>query len=100
MKGFLKFAAVFVSILLLSAVLAPVLHDFLPFKFDKIFQRLVMILALLAILVFVKFRRETLVRYGMDWKKESLSLFLTGFLTAIAVLLVFTLTEILIGNAH
>ncbi len=100
MKGFLKFVVVFVSILLLSAVLAPVLHDFLPFKFEKIFQRLVMILALLAILLLVKIRRETLVRYGMDWRKESLSLFWTGFLTAIVVLLAFTCTEALIGNAR
>jgi len=100
MKGFLKFVFIFVSVLLLSALLAPVLYDFLPFKFERIFQRLVMIFALAAILIFVRVRRETLVRYGMDWRKESVPLFLTGFLTAIAVLLIYTGAEALAGNAH
>ena len=100
MKGFLKFVGIFVSILLLSAVLAPVLYDFLPFKFERIFQRLVMVLAFLAILIFVRVRRETLVRYGMDWRKESVPLFWTGFLTAIGVLLIYTGAEVLAGNGH
>ena len=62
MKGFLRFVAVFVSILLLSAVLAPILYDFLPFKFERIFQRLVMVLALLALLIFVRIRTIRLAR--------------------------------------
>lgn len=100
MKGFLKFLSVFAGVLLLSAVLSPILYDFLPFKFERIFQRLVMVFAILAILIFVKIRRETLVRFGMDWRKGSLSLFGAGFLTAFIVLLAFTATELLIGNAR
>lgn len=100
MKSFLKFIVIFVSILLLSALLAPVLYDFLPFKFEKIFQRLVMVLAFLSIAVFVKIRRDTLVRYGMDWRQDSLKLLRTGFLIGIVTLLVFTAVEMLIGNAR
>ncbi len=100
MKGFLKFLAVFAGILLLSAVLAPLLQHFLPFSFPRIFNRLVMISALLAVVIFVRFRKEMFVRFGMDWRKDSLRLFGTGFGVVAIMLALFTLTQILTGNAH
>lgn len=99
MKGFLKFVAVFTGVLLLSAMLAPLLHDFLPFKFERIFHRLIMIFSIASVLCFVRIRKETLVRFGMDWRPESPALLGTGFLTACLLLLLYTFTEILIGNA-
>jgi membrane protease YdiL (CAAX protease family) len=100
MKGFLKFIIVFAGILLLSAVLAPILHNFMPhYSFARIFNRIVMIGVLLAVVIFVRFRNEMFVRFGMDWRKDSLRLFWTGYLTVAAVLALFTLTQLLAGNA-
>lgn len=98
-KGFLKFLAVFAGILLLSAVLAPLLHSFLPYGFARIFNRLVMVISLLAAVIFVRFRKEMFVRLGMDWRKDSRRLFWTGFLTGLAVLALFTVLQLLMGNA-
>jgi uncharacterized protein len=100
MKGFLKFIVVFAGILLLSAVLAPALHHFLPYSFPRIFNRIVMIGALLAVVIFVRFRQELFVRFGMDWRRDSLRLFWTGFLTVSIMLALFTITQLLMGNAH
>jgi len=100
MKGFLKFIIVFAGILLLSAVLAPWIHDFLPYSFARIFNRIVMIGALLAVVIFVRFRKEMFVRFGIDWRKDSPRLFATGFLTVLIVLALFTITQLLMGNAH
>ena len=100
MKGFFKFIAVFAGILLASAVLAPVLHPFLSFGFARIFNRLVMIGVLLALVIFVRFRKEMFVRFGMDWRKDSGRLFLTGFLIGAIFLALFTMTQLLTGNAN
>jgi len=100
MKGFLKFVAIFAAILLLSAVLAPVIYDLAPYKYGRIFNRLVMIFSLLAVVIFVRFRKETFVSYGMDWRKESLRLFGTGFWTGFGILILFTGISLLAGNAH
>lgn len=100
MKGFLKFVLVFAGILLLSAVLAPILHDFLPYSFARIFNRIVMVSTLLAVVIFVRFRKEMLVRFGMDWRKDSRRLFWTGLSTVVVMLALFTITQILAGNAY
>ena len=100
MKGFLKFFAVFAGILLFSAVLAPILHHFLPYSFARIFNRVVMIGALLAAVIFVRFRKEMFVRFGMDWRKDSPRLFWTGFVIGLIVLALFTIVQLLAGNAH
>ena len=100
MKGFLKFILVLAGILLFSAVLAPLLHHFLHYSFARIFNRLVMVGALLGVAIFVRFRQEMFVRFGMDWRKDSARLFWTGFLTGAIVLALFTLTQLLAGNAY
>ena len=100
MKSFLKFITVFAGILLFSAILAPVLHQFLPYSFPRIFNRIVMISAVLAVVIFVRFRKDMFVRFGMDWRKDSRRLFWTGFLTGSIVLALFTATQLLTGNAY
>jgi len=100
MKGFLKFLVIFATILLLSAVLAPLIYDLFPYKYGRIFNRLVMIFSIIAVFIFVRFRKETFVAYGMAWKKDSLQLFGTGFWTGLGVLLLFLGISLVAGNAH
>lgn len=54
MRSFLKFLVVATGIILLSALLAPVLYNFMPFKFEKIFNRLIMIFSLAASVLFLR----------------------------------------------
>lgn len=99
MKSFLKFVAIFGSILLISAFLAPILFDFLPFKFERIFNRIVMIGTLLAIVIFVRIKKETLVRFGLKWGKESLGLLSIGFLAGFLVLACNEAVRVFLGHA-
>lgn len=86
MKSLLKLVLIFSGILLISALLAPVLFDFLPYKFERIFNRIVMIASLVAVLVFVRINAATLEGYGLTWKSESPRLFLIGFLSGLVTL--------------
>ena len=103
MKGFLKFIVVFVSILLLSAFLAPFFYAFFEtfhhYKFERIFQRIVMILSLAAVVLFVRVKKETLVSYGIVWKPESLGLFWKGFLAGVLTLGVVGFVRVFAGQA-
>lgn len=105
MKGILKFILIFTSILLLSALLAPFLFKFLPqvsewlsgftplapdafkWKFERIFNRLVMIFSLTAIVIAV---RRNMVQFPLEtirWEKgRSLKLYQAGFAAGFAVL--------------
>jgi membrane protease YdiL (CAAX protease family) len=77
----LVFLIGFVLILLLSAFLAPWLASFLPFKFDRILRRCIMIgtLGLVAWVLRVR-GKETLSRLGLKWGKPSLQVLGFGFL--------------------
>lgn len=90
MKGFLKFVVIFAVILLLSAALAPLLYYFFqtfhPYKFGRIFNRLVMIGALVAAVLFVRVKKETFAAYGLAWRGQSFRLLLTGFFSGILTL--------------
>ena len=113
MNGFLKFFIVFSSILLLSAILAPFLYDFLPylgsfvsddpeflkFKFEKIFNRLVMIGTLVAILKFVRIRKATFEKYGLAWSRSNGEAFLRTFIISVGVLMMFVGLRIMFGTA-
>ena len=103
MRSFLKFVVVFAGILLLSAVLAPLFYDlfqtFHPYKFERIFQRIVMILSLVAVACFVRVKKETLVSYGLAWKTQSLGLFGQGFLLGVLVLGGVGVVRVLSGQA-
>jgi hypothetical protein len=97
MKSFLKFLVVFSAILLGSAVLAPWLFDFLPFKFERIFNRLVMIFTLAAAIFFVRIRKSTVSGYGLAWDKDSLSYFLKAFFSGLLILSAFAVLRIATG---
>lgn len=97
MKSFLKFTVAFVVVLLLSASLAPILYVWLPkflglfgfdkiYKFERIFARVVMIGTLLAVVLFVRIRKDTLARFGLAWNSQSSGLLLKGAVTGILVL--------------
>ena len=87
MKSFFKFLFIFGIILLLSAFLAPILFDFLPFKFERIFNRLVMIFSITAAFFFVRIGPETFRRYGLDWQTNSSPLLLKGFVLGVFTLI-------------
>jgi membrane protease YdiL (CAAX protease family) len=86
MKSFVKFLVLVAAIILLSAVLAPFFYGFLPFKFERIFNRLIMIFTLAAVIFFVRIRREMLTEFGLAWRSGSLSMFLTSFFLGFGVL--------------
>ncbi len=100
MKTFIKVIFIFGGILLLSAALAPVLYPILPFKFEKIFNRLVMILTLLAVAFFVRFKKETLQESGLTLETSSLPLFFKGFSAGVLTLLIMTAVRLIAGNVH
>lgn len=100
MKSFLRFVLILAGIALISAALAPVLHTFLPYKFERIFNRIMMIGTLLAVGLFVRIRYETLQQYGLVWKNRiSLSYFFTGFVTGVTALGLLAGLKILLGQA-
>ncbi len=99
MKPLFKFFLLFIGIVLLSAFLAPVLFDFLPFKFEKIFNRLVMIFSVAAAIFFVRIRRQTLVNYGLLGKSGSLSLLLVSLASGAAILFLWDGLKIAFGTA-
>lgn len=98
MKSFLKFILIMAGIFLLSAVLAPWFHTFLPFKFERIFNRLVMIFSFAAIFIFVRFHRELLRDYGLSWpNKQNLSYFFTAFFVGVLVLVLLAVIQLILG---
>ena len=99
MKSFLKFLFVFGAILLLSAFLAPLLFRFLPFKFERIFNRLIMIFSIAAAFFFVRIGRETFIHYGMDWRSGSFKLFGKGFGLGALTLALLVSAEVFAGAA-
>ena len=93
-KKIFKLLFIFGVILLISAVLAPVLFKVLPFKFERIFNRLVMIQTILAALLFVRVRKDALSHYGLRWSPGELPLLGRGFaggLVMMGVVAVFAL---------
>jgi membrane protease YdiL (CAAX protease family) len=100
MKGFLKFIAVFFGILLISAVLAPFLYTLLPYKFERIFNRLVMIFSLAALWFFLIGKKFSAKDYGLQWAGPDSRFYLAaGFLTGLSVLAVFSLVKVGVGQA-
>jgi uncharacterized protein len=101
-KSLLKFIFVFAAILLLSAVLAPLLFDILPFKFkfERIFNRLVMIFSLIAVFSLVRFNlSETISRYGLVPSRPAFQAFLRGFVLSALILIILISVQICTGKA-
>jgi len=99
-RGLAKCAAFIVGVLAVSVVLTPALHGFLPFPFDKIFNRVRMVAVLVGIISLGGFRRDTLKRFGMQWTVESRRFLWTGFVTALPLLVLYTAGEMLAGHAQ
>ena len=93
----LKFLIIFGTILLLSAFLAPLLFRFLPFKFERIFNRLIMIFSITAAFFFVRIGRQTFNQYGLDWRSGSFQLFWKGFVLGVLTLALLVSVEIFAG---
>ena len=98
MKPWLKFFISILVIALLSAILAPILFKFLPYKFERIFNRLIMIGTLGAVFLFVRIRRETFQAYGMSWQgKTSLRYFTVSFWVALITMLLLASLKFVFG---
>lgn len=119
MKSIFKTLAVFTFILLASALAAPALfrlqsvspfdsiissaqswaHFSTPFKFEKIFNRLVMIQALAAIFIFLRFRKDTFSRYGLVKTSNALPLIAIPFIATVLALAFLTALRFFAGKA-
>lgn len=98
-NGPLKLLVVVAGVLIASALLAPLLHDVLPYRFDRIFRRLVMIGAILGVVGLVRFRKGTFVRYGLAWTGDSARHLRIGFALGFFGLLVFVPVSFVWGHA-
>ena len=97
-KSLLKFLAGFIVVLLVSAVLAPWLYTFLPFKFDRILRRLIMVGTLLLVAGLVRSRRSRLKELGLAWKENQGAIsFGRGFLLGVGLVAVLTLIQWQLG---
>lgn len=108
MSKVFKFFVVLLAILVFSVVLTPILHSVLHpyFKFEKIFNRLIMIFGVLAALLFIlsqrgktgKFFDHALWKtYGFDFAQPWLKLFSVGVLGGGFTVLLIVLFEIKFG---
>lgn len=93
------FLAVAAVVLVSSAVLAPLIARVLPYPFPRVLTRVLMIEAILAVFVFVRFRREMFVRFGLAWRPGSGRQLWTGFVAGLAGLVLFGLVSVTVGNA-
>lgn len=99
MKRAALFLASFIGVLLLAVFLSPILFQVLPYKFERIFNRIVMIGTLVCMAVFVRIRRETFQKYGLMWKDGSGRQLLTAFLAPVIVLSMYVVLQIFCGEA-
>ncbi|MFO7691687.1 MAG: CPBP family intramembrane glutamic endopeptidase [Vicinamibacterales bacterium] len=100
MKGPLKFAAVVAVVVSASLILAPLLHDLVPYPFPRTFKRLLMIGAILAGLAFVRIRKDTVVRLGLNWTPDAPRFLRTGLLTGLTTLALFAAVAVVTGHAE
>ncbi|MBI3307333.1 MAG: CPBP family intramembrane metalloprotease [Candidatus Omnitrophica bacterium] len=100
MKSFFKFLAIVLAIVLLSSLLAPWLFTFLPFKFERILHRLIMIFTLLAIVLFVRVKKENLMGFGLERRADSLSLFLKTFFLGMSAIVLFSVLKLFLHDAE
>ncbi len=98
LNGPLRLLVVVAGVLIASALLAPLLHDVLPYPFDRIFRRLVMIGAILGVVGLVGFRKETFVRYGLAWTGDSARHLRVGFALGFLGLLAFVPVSFVWGH--
>lgn len=99
MKNILKVMLVLAAVLLLSAILSPFIYRLLPmFGFQKIFHRLVMLLAVAAALLFVKFTPKSLSERGFNFQVSWKRLLATGYVVGLVVVSALTVIEFFAGE--
>lgn len=96
-KSVLQFLLYFIVVLILSALLAPWLFSFLPFKFDRIMRRLIMIGTLFLVFWFMRARKQSLSQLGLAWGGESGPLWGRGFLAGVGMVVLITLVQWALG---
>ncbi len=99
MKKTFLFVLSFAAVLLLAVFISPLLYQILPYKFERIFNRIVMVGTLICVAVFVRIKKETLSEFGLIWKKDSLRFLMTAFLAPIVILSLYVGLQILAGEA-
>lgn len=99
MKTLIKILAVFAAILLLSAVLAPAIYPFLPFKFARIFNRLVMISTIAAAFFYVRSRRDVFPTYRYLLAPQPAAWFLVPFFSGAIILFLLAYGQVFLGAA-
>lgn len=89
MKSFFKWVLLMFGVLALSVFLAPILFDILPFKFERIFNRLIMIFTITLAVWAVWTRQLSFPAESLRWKGFGwagfISAFAAGFLTLISI---------------
>ncbi len=99
MKKVILFLLSFAAVLLLAVFLSPLLYQILPFKFGRIFNRIVMIGTLICVVAFVRIKKETFMELGLIWQKDSLRFLLTAFFAPVVVLSVYVAIQMFVGEA-
>ncbi len=95
-----KAARILLSLLagvLISAFLAPILHQFLPFKFEKILNRLLIISIVIVCFVFVRFDKNFFREIGFQKGYFNFRNWLSGFVLSCAVLFALVFLELNLG---
>ena len=98
MNKTIQFILGVITVLIAAAFLAPLLSSFIPYEFDRILSRTVLVL-LVGWLIFFVCRSGGLdfKKYGLFWEVESGKRLLTAFLLGFTTLLVLSLIEIPFG---
>ena len=96
-RSLLKFLFGFIVVLIVSALLAPWLHTFLPFKFDRILRRLIMIGTLLLVWGLVRSRRESLKELGLKRSSQGFVFLGKGFLFGLGLVVLLSLAQWYLG---
>ncbi len=100
MKSFIKFIAVMLGIVLLSAFLAPLLFDVLPYKFERIFNRLIMIFTIAAVVLAVRAKKFSFPLETLAWKESGVSRFLIAFAAGLLTLVSVSAVKAGLGMVH
>ena len=99
MKKASLFLLSFLAVLLVAIFISPILFPLMHFKFERIFNRIVMIGTLLCVVLFVRLKRENLSQYGLSFNLDSVRMLLIAFICPVIVLSVYGAAQIFLGQA-
>ncbi len=100
MKKTFLFLVSFLGVLVLAVFLSPLLFQVLDFKFERIFNRIVMIGTLVCVAVFMRIRKDTFIQYGLAWQKNSFKNGVVAFLVLVLGLSVYVWIQTFFGEVH